>query len=221
MIAALLAVTFGFGGPTTPPRGCVGEGLIVLAYGDSKTVPQVGASNNQEIWQDFFERRGCSAKLNLGAGGSYKPGSIADNGITTEERAATIAADIAGVSRSPNVILYNLGSNDAFFNDAEAVDEAAWKANLATVWDAMHVAWPSAAIWYSETWRQGFDAESDRLATWYAAVAAGRSYVHLCDNERDWVKGSDDGATMFWDGIHFSRAGAAEKARRAAACLGF
>lgn len=225
----LLALLFGTG-RAIPPTGCIGEGQILLAFGDSKSVPKwaPATSNNEEIWEDFLERKGCSGKFNVGTGYSthtsewYKPGIIADNGITTAQRATTVVDDLAAVTRAPDAILYNLGSNDAFFGDAEAGDEAAWKANLTTIWDAMHAAFPDARIHYSNTWRAGgYESEFNRLAQWYADVAAGRSYVSLCDDERVWGKSTDGGATMFHDGVHFSRSGAAEKARLAAACLGY
>lgn len=230
MLSLLLAVTF-LSSPArpTPPVGCTPTRWI-LTYGDSKTKWIVGSvsSNNEVIWQqDLLLRGRCSATFNYSstyATATYPLNfaAIATNGITVAGRQDIVDADLAGIPETRiSDILFGLGSNDAFFGDAAAGNEAAWKADLAYIWDAMHTKWPNAQIYYSETWRQGYDDESDTLATWYAAVASGRSYVHLCDNERSWVKGADDGATMFWDGIHFSRAGAAEKARLAAACLGY
>lgn len=200
--------------------GCSGP-RVVLTYGDSKTVQSVGGSNNQDIWQDRLVLvNKCRVSLNMNTG-TYKPGSIADNGKTVLTRQDTVDADLAATLGTPDAILFNLGSNDAFFGITWPDYEINWKADLAYIWDAMHTKWPNARIYYTEAWRQGFDSESDTLAGWYATVAAGRDYVHLCDNERSWVKGADDGATMFWDGIHFSKAGIVEKARLAAACLGY
>lgn len=203
------------------PRPCGSRTLFT--YGDSKTREVVGASNNQAIWQyDLAVWTGCRYIQSPGSStvaGYSGTGWLGENGTTVALRKAAVDVDLAAISIPPTVILFNLGSNDAFVGDAVSGNAATWKANLAYIWNAMHTKWPEAQIWYSETWRQGFDTESDTLATWYAAVASGRDYVHKCDNERDWVKGSDDGATMFWDGIHFSVAGSRQKARLAAGCL--
>lgn len=192
----------------------------MLTYGDSKTRMVVGASNNESLWQigfQFFVR--CRYHFNVGS--TVGTGWLATNGVTVAGRASTVAADLAAVTVVPAVVMFNLGSNDAYVGDAAEANEAYWKTQANALFDALHAKWPNARIYYSETWRRGYDTESDRLATWYAAVVAGRSYVTLCDNERDWMKGADDGATMSWDGIHFSVAGSTHKARLAAGCLGF
>lgn len=218
ILLLLLQIGFHQNRANLVPAPCsAAEPHVVLTYGDSKTVPVAGLPDalNEFPWQlDLIDNSHCHinhAQLNV----------IATAGIRTSQRKTLIDAELAAATYTPRAILYNLGSNDAYYSEAEAGDEATWKTNVAYIWDAMHAKWPSAQIWYSETWRQGYDAESDRMAVWYAELAVGRDYIHLCDNERSWVKGSDDGATMFWDGVHFSYAGVAEKARRAAACLGY
>ncbi len=205
-----------------PPTGCT-TGLRVLTYGDSKTVASVTANNNQMVWQDVLrDRGGCSITINIGTGPVHPAGEIANNGYTVATRQQFFDSDMAWVTDTPDVVLFNLGSNDCFHDlirDDNPDFRTIWETNLAYIWDGMHAKWPNAQIYYSETWRQGYDSSSDLLATWYAGMAASRPFVHLCDNERDWVKGSDNGATMFWDGIHFSVAGAKEKARLMRGCL--
>ena len=146
----LLALTLGQCGPVR---------LRVLTYGDSKTVVRNNGQyqdDNKDDWQDHLRMRlGCAITLNLGTAptpGNRNglSGSLARNGYTVADAAAIVDADLAATA-TPDVILFNLGSNDAFFG---LPAEAAWKADLATIWDAMHAKWPAAEIIYSETWRE-------------------------------------------------------------------
>ena len=73
-------------------------------------------------------------------------------GATVASRAATIAADIAAIDlvRSSNMqaVLFNLGANDSYALPAEAT----WKANLATILDAMNAQWPAAKVYVMRPW---------------------------------------------------------------------
>lgn len=141
---------------------------------------------------------------------TYVDGGVA--GTTVASTAAAIVATLAPMpSQSAAVavkVAINFGANDVGSLPAEAV----WEANYQIIIDAARVKWPSARIYLSRPWRQGYDAACDTVATRLAHLAAAHpTYVFVADDERVWLKGSDDGATMTTDGIHYSAAGLLEK----------
>jgi len=113
-------------------------------------------------------------------------------------------------------VLTNWGANDF----TVLPTETAWKANYQMIIDAVRVKWPTALVYLSKPWSRGNDTNADTLAGWIDdLVAANPGVAFVADDERVWLKGADDGATMTTDGVHYSAAGLAEKTVQAKAVI--
>jgi hypothetical protein len=169
--------------------------VFYMPYGDSKTnsVPWSAAiTAARPLWV-------------------IKPDWIGVSGRTNASAKLAIDAELAARTDIPAHILYNLGVNDALATGDMTSTEAVWKANVAYIWEAMHAKWPSVIIYVMYPWRQGQDADCNLMATWYDALRATRTtWVKQGPDERVWLEGGDDGATMSSDGIHYSAAGIVE-----------
>lgn len=143
---------------------------------------------------------------NIGSGG-YTAEYVADSIITTA---------LAGEPRNHIVVLFNLGVNS--FGTAI---EADWIADVETIVDAVHARWPQASVYLARPWKQGYDAVADDYADWIDTIVAARTFCYVGHDERVWLKGGDNGATMTYDGIHYSSAGQAECAAQWATVLGY
>jgi hypothetical protein len=100
---------------------------------------------------------------------------------------------------------------------------AEYQAALERVLDALHAKYPQAAVYVARPWRRGatlVEATND-WATRIAAVVAARAWAHLGHDERVWLEGGDDGATMSSDGVHYSAAGITECANQWKTVLGY
>jgi len=103
-----------------------------------------------------------------------------------------------------NVFLLNVGSGDLVVGTAEAD----FKTAALYVIDAIKVQYPNAVCFVDKTWRRGYDAAALTMAGWVDDIVAARStFCYVGADENDWVKGVDDGATMSYDGAHYSEAG--------------
>lgn len=141
-------------------------------------------------------------------------------GATVASRAATIAADISALGFVQNMrfIPLNLGANDVGAIPAEAT----WKANLATILDAMNAQWPDAKVYVMRPWRRGYATECDSLATWIASVVSTRStWAFVGPDERVFLENGDNGVTYTSDGIHPNTAGYALTAAQWKTVLGY
>ena len=178
-----------------------------MLLGDSKT-----ASGG---WPVFLDAHGQTATDetwfhdNAGIGGS-----------TVASYAAQIATVLAGMPAASNAgavrVLLNWGANDF----ASLPAEATWEANYLTIIDAAVAKWPSALVYLMRPWSQGRNAEADTLATRIGHLIAARpGVVFAGPDERIWLKGADDGATMTSDGMHYSEAGKVEAAAQWAQVL--
>jgi hypothetical protein len=119
---------------------------------------------------------------------------------------ATIINDLIDTltNESPYRILINLGINDC----PSMPTEAAYKANYASILDALHAAFPTAKIICMIVWGRGYATECNTLANWQADVISTRStWAKLGPDERIFLENSDDGATYTADGIHPTAAG--------------
>ena len=149
--------------------------------------------------------------------------TVAVSGATVVSMAALVDSQIAALITSQagvpiSSVLINLGANDVGSMPAEAT----YKTNLAYIMDAFHAAFPSAQVYVARTWRRGYAAESNTLAGWIATVVGARAgWGNLGFDERVWLEGGNDGATMTTDGIHYSTAGKAECAAKWKAVLGY
>jgi hypothetical protein len=150
-------------------------------------------------------------------------GVLARNGETVALARTRIDADLATMlgPASVNVtrILFNLGVT----NFAALPAQATWEADYAYLLDALHAKYPAALIYCARPWAVGYDAEADTLAGWLATVVAARSpWAQLGHDERVWLKGADNGATMTSDGVHYSYpAGFAAAAAQWMTALGY
>jgi hypothetical protein len=89
-------------------------------------------------------------------------------------------------------------------------DEAAYKAAYVTIIDALHAKDDDAKIYLASPWKRGFDTSAALWKSWNADLVA--LYPGICVvgvDESIVIKGSDDGATMTVDGIHYSVSGSA------------
>jgi hypothetical protein len=175
-----------------------------MPYGDSKTY---GA-----VWPGYM----IAARPLL----LEEPARIAVSGRTTALAYAAIDAELLTHNETPVYVLYNLGVNDALtFGDITA-EEADWKTQTAYILDAMNTKWPTAKVYIMYPWCAGQDADCDLIATWFDDLRAARSaWVKQGPDERVWLKGADNGATMTTDGTHYSTAGKLECAAQWLATL--
>lgn len=180
------------------------DDIPFLAYGDSKTL---GGT-----WEATLE-----TALETASGREWSTWQIARGGHTVAQMQALIDADLLGLHQNPAHILCNLGANDS----SPLPVEATWKANYLYIADAMHTKWPNALIYIAKAWVQGRDAACDTLATWTDDIVASRAFLRAGHDERVWLEGGDNGATMTSDGVHYSVAGSAECAAQWQDILGY
>lgn len=172
----------------------------MLSYGDSKT-----------------DRRGFQATLEglLAAAGHPMPVlTVARSGATVASALTASAADFGSDVRRPRgpikYVLFNLGVNDI---STGLPAEATWEANVVSIITAMQAEWPSVKIVFMLPWYRDGGEGNNTVATRLGHIVSGReSWVSIGPDERVWLEGGDDGATMTSDGVHYSAAGNAEAA---------
>lgn len=135
---------------------------------------------------------------------------------------ATIAGSIDNaLSRIPVIhqyVLINLGVNDMNVMPTEST----WKNNYQTILNSVHAKWPLANVYISKVWRRGYSTEVGTIAGWTDTVISDNSsFCSLADDERGWLEGGDDGATMTVDGVHYSTAGNTEKINQMETVFGY
>lgn len=131
----------------------------------------------------------------------------AAGGRTADNTAAAIDAHLATVTGTPTHVLFNLGANDV----SALPSSADWIADASYIIDAIHAKWPYAKIYIAYPWRQGYTTECNTLAGYIdSVIALYPTFVFAGHNERVWLEGGDDGATMTTDGVHYSSAGQTE-----------
>lgn len=113
----------------------------------------------------------------------------------------------------PEAVLFNLGTND-FGSWGTGGFPEQWEARLGAVLDAIHAKWASAIVYVAIPAAKS--ASAGAVAGVAAAigrqVAARALYCRIGHDERSWLEGGDDFATMTSDGTHYSVAGARELA---------
>ncbi len=170
---------------------------MVTAFGDSKTAG--------DSWQ-----AGLIDLLNTQCANNSTLAEIAVSGATAAYWAANLPGVLASYSGTPTHILVNLGINS----------EASFEADYATVLDLFHAKWPSAKVYLTHVWGRGYDRTAVNASI--DTVRAARSaWAFDGDDERVWLEGGDDGATMTIDGVHYSTAGQAAKAAAVKAAMGY
>lgn len=179
----------------------------ILFIGDSKTY------TGGNTWP-------ASLVSNLNVAAAPSPQFGGDNpaqaATTAAFWAANIGATLATEKDNHVIVLYNIGVND--FGSGV---EAQWIADVLTVADAVKARWPDAVFYIMRPWKRGFNTTADTYAGWIDQIVAARTFIILGPDERVWLKGSDDGATITTDGIHYSAAGETECAVQWQTVLGF
>jgi lysophospholipase L1-like esterase len=130
----------------------------------------------------------------------------------------TTYLNAAGARGDVGDVIINLGVNDI---KVTMPVEATWKTNFLTVLDEVHARHPYARVYLMRPWKRGYSAQADTMAGWIDDIVASRSFLHLGPDERVWMEGGDDGATMTTDGLHYSAAGYAECAAQWQTVLGY
>lgn len=142
--------------------------------------------------------------------------NYAISGATVASIKTYVDANLAAETFTAHKIVINLGANDVGSLPAEAT----WKANLTSIINSFRAKW-NCDIYISRVWRRNFASACDTVAGWIEdVVATYQSGVYVADDERDWLEGGDDGATMTTDGIHYSAAGQTEKVNQMKAVFG-
>jgi lysophospholipase L1-like esterase len=175
----------------------------VIAYGDSKT-----ASN---VYQPIM-------RTNLiYADALYTTITTLAAGLrTAASGAAAIDAEIAGCSANPRIVLFNLG-----VNDAGALDETAWKANINYILAAIHTKWSDAVVYMMRVWLRDYDGACNTIDGWIDDLIATHDYCRTGPDERVFLENGDDGATYTSDGIHPNDAGYALTATQWQTAIGY
>ena len=159
--------------------------------------------------------------LTVASGLPWSPANGGVGGSTVASYAALLQSKLAEfpTGEPPFVkVLCNWGVNDINFSPVEAT----WKANYLSIIDGVSAKWPNATMYLTRPWRRGYAAQCDTLAGWIDDIVAARPGVAFVgDDERIWMENGDDGATMTYDGIHYSAAGNAEKAAQMLTVLGY
>jgi lysophospholipase L1-like esterase len=187
--------------------------------GDSKT-----AATAVNPWQPALD-----ATLTLATGEDWVLTRNAIGGLTMPQALAQFTSLMAMGQPSEDwavrEVLLNFGVNDAAtIPGVLTVDgQALWVSQWVQLFDLIHARFPQARVFAARPWmRDGADSDYDTLAAGIAAAVAERpAFAAVGMDERVWLKGADDGATMTTDGIHYSAAGAAEAAAQWAAVLGY
>lgn len=177
--------------------------------GDSRTAADAG-----NTWPTTL-----TAALNTATAGTqtWRHDNVGQSASTAATWAAGIDAVLAAQPQNHVRVLINLG-----VNDFDVATEAAWKADMLTVMDAVVARWPAAQVYLTRPWKRNFNATADTYAGWIADLVAARpAYAHTGDDERDWLKGADNGTTNTTDGIHYSAAGQAAAVAPKQTALGY
>lgn len=145
---------------------------------------------------------------------------LADSGRRVAWLDAGAAAWLAASTAPAEWAFVNIGVNDM---TPPATAQASYEASLGSLLDKIHAAWPSCNVGVSKVWMPGRDAESDAMAGWVDNVLSTRAaWASVSDDERVWLKGADNGATMCVDGgPHYSAAGNAEKVNQIKTWMGY
>jgi lysophospholipase L1-like esterase len=147
---------------------------------------------------------------------SGKNAQIALSGSSTIYWNENLAATLAAYIGTPTHVLVNLGVNDTGTN------EATFKTNFANILDQFHAKWPSALVGVAHVWKRNYDMACANMNTWIDTVLSTRlAWTFQGPDETVWLKGSDDGATMTFDGIHYSAEGHTENFIQWKAAMGY
>lgn len=176
--------------------------------GDSKTTPTYGAWFTDILTQvQTYEA-------------IENPSRLATSGWAVVDLKTNIDTALSARVNMPDLVLINIGVNDV---NSDVPDQTAWETNMAYVLDAIHTRWASTQVYIMRVWKRGAANQAGLNAiddTYIPNVISTRAWSHLGPDERVWLEGGDDGATMSTDGIHYSAAGQLEAAQQWETVLG-
>lgn len=157
-----------------------------MTLGDSKTA--------NYFWQrDLCVIRSHTAQSKL----LYEAGRLATGGHTISSRRATIDADLAAATNTPEVVLWNFGANDV-----AAWNQTTFETDYAYCLAACHAKWPNAKHYLTKVWRTGYTTELTQLAASIDTLVAARAgWCFVGDDERTYL------TTLTSDGVHPTAAG--------------
>lgn len=178
-----------------------------MVVGDSKTFAPGGSGGGGVDWETYLLASLQATTPRNWTEDQPSTGRAAQGGVTTAGMAAQIDTFLSNMAwpKSPEYILINLGANDAVSVPIMA-DEATWKTHMTYIVNALKAKFQNARIYLAQVWLVSYDSQCDVLDGWIADVVASTG-VYLGHDERIWMKGSDNGATMTRDGVHPSAAG--------------
>jgi hypothetical protein len=168
--------------------GAITSLVKVLPLGDSKTEAVV-------TWPKYMTRYPkCFVEA---------PKRLATGGWGVANLQGGIDAYLATAAETPDWVAINIGVNDF------AVASATWKTDLLYVIDACRTKWSTVKVIINYPWKRDNDANAATRHTDIDAVITARStFCYPGIDEAIFTKGSDNGATMTYDGIHYTDAGA-------------
>ena len=212
MISTLLAIV------AVGTIGCQGSTRI-LSYGDSKTlVTGLGPGTNLDAWQMHLTKLVGNPCRIFDVGTPISNGALARGSNTAAQMKALVDADLATIGATPTYILMNLGSVELALGMPV---EAQFETDYGYILDAFHTKWPNVKVYCHRPWYANHEADSNLIAGYIAVVLSTRgSFAYVGPDERVWAKGSDNGATMTSDGLHYSYAGAIKAAAQWRSVLG-
>lgn len=135
---------------------------------------------------------------------------------------STIDATLAGLPAAieqPTHVLLNWGRND--YDYATVDGGVQWIARYQTVLDKLHAKWPGARVYLMYPWSRNLDAYAASLHGYIDTVIGSRAFAYSGPDEAVWLKGADNGATMTYDGVHYSATGKAECAAQWLTAMGY
>jgi hypothetical protein len=165
--------------------------------GDSKSTSTAGTA-----WpQLLLAALNTATNADLEYWEEESPRNMASSGATVASRKSSIDSELAEHTETVTDILLDLGVNDL----SAMPLEAAWKADMLYIIDAIATKWPSVRIYVCKPWCRGYTTEANTMAGWIDDIVALRSTnCKAGHDERTWLEGGDDGATMTVDGKHYS-----------------
>jgi hypothetical protein len=135
------------------------------------------------------------------------PSRLATAGWTVQNLLNATDAWIAAATSIPDIILINIGVNDA----VTATTQSNFESRLGQVLDKLHAAWPLALIYVAKVWRgdqPSYPAYCDTLNdVWVPNVLTPRPWAQFGLDERLVIRDPDDGVTKTSDKVHYNTVG--------------
>lgn len=138
------------------------------------------------------------------------PARMAFQGWSSLTMFQNIDSLISSAVGMPDYIFYNLGANDTPPGIEPAPTQTEWTQWTSTNLDKLHAKWPNAQVYVAVAWTRLYPDLANFRAQWTANILSsnGRSnWAFPGPDERTYLPGSDNGATMTEDGVHYSPLG--------------